>query len=354
MSLSAADRYRGQAYGCRLGASPSPFYADLFDALAADADRGGPAERVLASVAQLPFEAMTPLRLLSGVHRMVLAGALPDLAARFPSTGGDGDAAAAIVPLLAVLAAPTPVILDALTRDPQTNEVGRSAALATGLAVVGTEARLPIRLLEIGASAGLNLRIDRYWFDAGSAAVWGDPDSVVRFGPADYEGNPHFAPHTTIEERRGCDLDPIDAATESGALALQSYVWPDQPGRFERLRGALAIAARTPVEIDAASADDWVDEHVRPAVGVATVLMHSVMWQYLPDAARERIAAVMVSRGATATTDAPLAWLRFEPAPDLAYPETRLRCWRGDDDDGSDRLLATSTFHGPPVRMITV
>ena len=353
MSLSAADRYRAQAYGCRLGASPSHFYADLLDALADDADRGGPADRVLASVAELPFEAMTPLRLFSGVHRMVLGGELPDLAARFPSTGGDGDAAAAVAALLAVLAEPTEVILDALTRDPQTNEVGRSAALATGLAVVGAEARLPIRLFEIGASAGLNLRIDRYWFDAGSGAVWGDPESVVRFGPDDYEGQPRFSAHTTIAERRGCDLDPIDASTENGALALQSYVWPDRPERLDRLRGALAVAARTRVEIDAASADEWVDDQVRPEAGSATVLMHSIMWQYLPDAARDRITATMAARGSIATADAPLAWLRFEPAPDLTHPETRLRCWRGDADAGSDRLLATSTFHGPPVRMIT-
>jgi len=41
--------------------------------------------------ADAPFEAAYVLRLLGGVHRMVLSGAAPDVAAHFPSTGGDGD-----------------------------------------------------------------------------------------------------------------------------------------------------------------------------------------------------------------------------------------------------------------------
>ena len=62
----------------------------------------------------------------------------------------------------------------------QTNEVGRSAVLVGGYAVVAERTALPLRVLELGASAGLNLRWDAYAYDTGRV-VAGDPDSPVRF-----------------------------------------------------------------------------------------------------------------------------------------------------------------------------
>ena len=70
----------------------SPFYDSLSHDLIADCEHDGPVTRVLAPYAELSFEAAYVLRLLGGVHRMVLSGDAPALAAHFPSTGGDGDA----------------------------------------------------------------------------------------------------------------------------------------------------------------------------------------------------------------------------------------------------------------------
>jgi hypothetical protein len=349
--MNAADRYRLQARSCREGISASPFYAELLDALADDAERGGPAARVLAPIDDLPVTAATPLRLLGGVHRAVLAGRLPELAARFPSTGGDGDAPRAVPALVAVLDDPPADVVAALGRDPQTNEVGRAAALAVGLAVAarrGDAPATPLRILEIGASAGLNLRLDRFAYAVGGA-VWGDLQSPVRFDrPGDYEGRPPFRADVAIIERRGCDLHPIDATGADAAHTLLGYVWPDQQARLERLRGALEIAAAMPVTIDAAAAGDWVDEHAHPRPGVATVVFHSVMWQYLPKEERHRIRTVLIERGAAATPDAPFAWLRLEPSRDWTGTELRILRWPG----GTDELLATSGYHGPPVRYL--
>ena len=60
------------------------------------------------------------------------------------------------------------------------DEVGRSAVLVGGYAEVTHRTTLPLRVLEIGASAGLNLRWDHFAYDTGRG-VSGDPDSPVRF-----------------------------------------------------------------------------------------------------------------------------------------------------------------------------
>jgi len=77
--------------------------------------------------------------------------------------------------------------------------------------------------------------------------------------------------------------------------------------------------------------------------GVATVVYHSIVWQYLSKADRARFKRLMAAAGQAATHDSPLAWLRFEPARNIA--EVRLRLWPG----SKDRLLARSGFHGKPV-----
>lgn len=102
-----------QAVGCR--AMGSEFYADLCVPMAADAREGGPVFEVLVDHAAEPFETVYALRVLGGVHRMVLEGRAPDLARHFPSVGGDGDAAAAWPPLRALLASHPPEVLDSLT-----------------------------------------------------------------------------------------------------------------------------------------------------------------------------------------------------------------------------------------------
>src|SRR5262249_21178556 len=81
---------------------------------------------------------------------------------------------------------------------------------------------------------------------------------------------------------------------------------------------------------------------------VATVVFHSIVWQYLPDDERARVRRTIEEAGARATPAAPLAWLRFEPSADARRAELRLACWPG----GDDRLLATAGFHGRPVRWL--
>jgi hypothetical protein len=309
-----------------------------------DVETAGPAWRALARYAGLPFEAAVALRFLGAVHRLVLEGRARRLGRHYPSVGGDGDAEAAWRALRSLLERDADALAPYLERPPQTNEVGRAAALVGVFLTVARESRLPLRLLEIGASAGLHLRFDHYRYEAGPLA-FGDPASPVRFvGP--WDGTPPLGGACTVAGREGCDLEPVDPTTEEGRLTLLSYVWPDQAARLAALRGALEVATRVPARVERARGAVWLAPRLaRPLPGIATVVFHAIVWQYLSADDRRRVGATIEAAGQRATSTAPVAWLRFEPSADGRCCEVRLRSWPG----GDERLLATAGYHGPPV-----
>jgi hypothetical protein len=323
----------------------SPFYGRLLSHMAEDVEAGGPTWEVLRPYADRPWDDAYRLRLLGGIHRLVLAGDAPELAAHYPSAGGDGDADAAWLLVRDLLRHPPHAVRDALTRPPQTNEVGRSAALVPGFLVVARETGLPLRLREIGSSAGLNLRVEHYRYEAHGVG-WGPPGSAVRFVDFWDGGRPPLDTPAVVADRRGCDRHPIDPADPDARLTLLSYVWPGQSARFDLLQAALDIARDDPVTVDRSDAGAWVGEQLSEvATGTATIVFHSIVWGYFDDATRSAVREALDAAGTRATRAAPVAWLRLEPA-DPGFPtELRLSLWPG----GEEQLLATAGFHLGPV-----
>ena len=329
-----------QAYWCaRLG---SPFTARLCEALAAGLDRSGPVgARALAWPGDpSPSGDALALRLCGGLHALVRAGAAPGLAALYPPAPlpAAGLLRKALAPLLE-----RDALLPWLERAPQTNEVGRSAVLMAGLLVVAARFGQPIALYELGASAGLNLQLDRYGYDLGGLAA-GAPASPVRLAPL-WTGPPPPAAPLRIAGRRGVDLHPLDVRRDRERLL--AYVWPDQAPRLAAAQAALDIAAADPPPVDAGDAADWIEARLDPAGpdGVTRAVMHSVAFQYFPPPVQARVARHIERAGAAATPASPLAWLRFEKlAGDEKY-SLRLRTWPG----GEERL-AWAHPHASEVR----
>lgn len=342
---------RQQATACReLG---SPFYEVLLTALADDVAAGGVGARVLAGHEEDPGPSALALRLMAAVHRIVLTGGAPRLAARYPSAGGDGDAESAWPAFLTVLEDNLAEVRAGLASPPQTNEVGRSAALFGGLLqVLGAAQRpdLPVRLVEVGASAGLNLLADQFAYRAADGSRWRGTDGTrVVLAPA-WDTRPHGIPDVVrVAERAGCDLTPIDARSEDGALSLLSCVWPDQTHRLDRLRGALAVAREHPVQLVRAGGGDFLER-----LGLRdrhhTVVWHSVMWQYVPAPEQQRMLDRLAALGATATAEQSLTHLAFEPRRlEPGGPHrfvVAATTWPG----GVERLLGEAPPHGVPVR----
>ena len=338
------DTIEFQQVGCVQNGST--LYGDILAAVHRDVSVAGPCAEVLGPHAAAPFADAVVLRFLGGVHRLVLEGRAPELARHYPSVGGIPRRGVGPA-FVAVVDAFRDELADRMHDGVQTNEVGRSAALLGGfLATAAAGGGLPLRILEIGASAGLNLRFDAYRYESGLHS-FGPDDSPVQFVEpwAGGEGSSPLPGWCTVAERRGCDVAPIDPTTVDGRLALRSYIWPDQTMRLDRLDAALEVARSVPAPVDRADATAWLQQWLsEPATGVTTVVVHSIMFQYLSVDGRRGLLDTIDAASRRASPDAPLAWLRMEPGGEHA--EIRLTTWPG----GVTRLLATSSYHGPPIR----
>lgn len=278
------------------------------------------------------------LRLCGALHALVLQNIDPALAAIYPPN-------AAVAPeafrrtLTEAIARNDSELVVWLDLAPQTNEVGRSSLLYLGLMEIARRFGQPLRLFEIGSSAGLNLVLDQYGYNLGGAQ-FGNRDSGLQLQP-EWTGPPPEFASVDVVERHGCDLSPINLATDR--VRLQSYVWPDQEERHRRLAAAIGIAENVGVTVDRQDACSWVVQQLsdgRP-LGQTTVLMHSLTYCYFPPETQSTIANHMEALGALADADHPLAWLGFELNQDN-QPELNLRVW----PNGQSELIARAHPHG--------
>jgi hypothetical protein len=258
--------------------------------------------------------ASTPgVRLMGALHYLALHGDAPELAAHFPSCGGDGDAEALWEVAQELLASREARIGELYDETPQTNEVLRATVLSAGLSALARMTGLPLRLFEIGASAGLNTRLK------------GD----------DY----------VVDERAACDLHPLDIDDPGHVLRLLSFVWADDAERIARFHEAIASARAHPLVVEQGDMFEWLQRRVTLKAAYATVVMQSVVADHLTKEQRVRLVATIEAIGANATLASPFAWLRMEfDAPTRRFA-TILQTWPG----GAERLIARSTGHARDI-----
>lgn len=339
-----AEQFRGHFNG------DQHLYWHLTKAMADDLDADGVTADICRGWEDAAPGDVVQLRLLAGLFREVLRGHADELAPFYPCLGGEADPGDAWPVVRDVLARSVTTLQESLTIAPQTNEVGRSAALLVGLTHAVRRTGMPrVRLLEPGASAGLNLLFDHFRFE-GEGWAWGDASSPV---VVDGLGAQGFSPiDFDIVERRGCDLFPVDASTDEGALRLRSFVWPFQVGRHERLAGALGLAARHPVVVDCAGGAEWVAEQLERPVddGVLTVVWQSVTRQYWPP---DEVAALdrIIDDGRARL---PLSRVSMESPQGTGFDRVTDHSAALPVVEVDGEVIARCDYHGPPLELLDV
>jgi hypothetical protein len=255
---SIPEQCRRQAGWCEsLG---SPLYAHLLSCCA-DAYEACDSVRDLLQPREKDDGAtVLPLRLMGAIHRLVLEGRAPELAKFYPSVGGIVELNGAWEAFNGTVREHTDSLRLLVESPVQTNEVGRSGSLLGGFGLIAERTGMPLRLLEIGASAGLNLRWDRYRY-VWPGGNWGNPLSPVRIENVFVAGAPILPSTIQIIGRAGCDPSPVDITSDSGRLTLLSYTWADQVDRIRRLAAAIETARVLPCVIEKKHGAEWL-EHI--------------------------------------------------------------------------------------------
>lgn len=290
----------------------APLYASMGRAIA------GFPEVVRLFAEATPPEQQNPALLLAALHDQVLAEPGCELAAWFPTVASDPRVDRVDDALRRHCSEHADVLRATLAgRRTQTNEIGRCGLLVPALARLGDTGA--IALVDIGTSAGLNLRLDHYHYVYEPGGEVGAGPVTLTTGTRGAVPVPDRLPH--LAARIGVDQAPIDVRDPRATRWLQACVWPDQADRFHRLAAALEVAREVPVEVrtgdalaELGGAVAAAGERGRPVVTTTWVL------SYLPR--ERRVAFVGLLDRIGSTTD--LSWIFAESpaqAEGLPYPD---------------------------------
>jgi hypothetical protein len=331
--------FKNQAEACRpLG---SPFTADLCDILAENLDHStGVGTFCLDWTGDPgPSADSIPLRLCGGLHALVLSGTDEALADCYPPRHREAPRWSIID---AALRRHEGYLLDWMQSPPQTNEVSRAAVLWPAFMTIASEVDMPMNLLEVGASGGLNQMADRFGYMLGPVTC-GQRDSILQLCP-EWRGDAPVLSQPKILSRNACDLNPLDPLNSGDRLRLRAYIWPDQADRVARMNAALEIVRNNPVPVEKADAVAWLAGKLADLPDkVCTVVYSTIAWQYLPDRARAAGEAMIRQCGeALQSHGRQLAWLRFEADGNGPGGGIRLQMW----PSGKEMQLGRADFHG--------
>lgn len=274
----------------------SPLYEQLSRGVAQDPE-------LLALAAQCRKDERMPNLFFAAVHYLLLKGISHPLARFYKSLGGSYAVSDDPMPDFRSFCLQHVERIRELiaVRLVQTNEVSRCAGLAPVLVAASKDVSgRPLYLVDIGASAGLNLFWDHYGYKYGDRLLAGDRNSPVQIECALRGPNvpplPAFFPPVT--GRIGVDLNPLDVRVEEDALWLRALIWPEHEKRAELLRNAMAVVRQQRPELLAGDGIDRLPEIIR-AVPVDSVLCIVRVFTPISQEARERLTTLVTNYAAT-------------------------------------------------------
>ncbi len=309
----------------------APCTARIVRALAAAAKGDTAVAQRMTNWPGLTLKDAMPLRIAGGLHYLVLSGADDRLALVYRGEITDQAEVDALV--CSVVEAHDAALAPWLDGPPQTNEAGRSASIMAGLLWLAGRVPAKFDMFELGASAGVNTMMDRYFYRLGETES-GPSNSPMQIMPEWRGASPPTA-EIDITAICGCDIGPIDLSDTDAALRLKSYVWPDAQERMQRIDAAIQLASERAPDVVQMDAGEFVREQLaKPQEpGTTRVMFHSIMWQYMPASTQSEITVAVIAAGEKASAEKPLAWIALETDPATFRHELRVRYWPGGEEE---------------------
>ena len=337
--LKLARRFEQQQ---AFAAGYSPLYAQLFGAVAkwlsAEGAESDPLASWLLDVAKDRSTLDVTLLLAAGLHRDVLAAEsqAAELARYYPTAGGDlapEEAGFEAALREAIVARSDTLAMTIRNGKVQTNETGRGLCWLLPSMLLGWP---EIHLVDLGASAGLNLLADLrsyHLVDVGGKSGdttigHGDETQFItrcrdETGLIDRLIDGRLP---VIASRTGCDVSPFVLENRDDELSLMSFIWGDQSGRMDRLCEGIeayrtAQESSAPVRIYPFNLTSelgfFLTSRLPDDSSVPVVIFNTYITAYLPDKGKKISAEI--ERWAS-EQGRPVLWLRWEPARDGRSP----------------------------------
>ncbi len=277
----------------------SPIYERIADAVAGDPE-------VLGLFSEAPPGAHLPPAPLGAVRYLLLDGLDHPLGEVY---GGRSSADPGPLFLDLCRAHRSDLLALLQTRRVQTNDCGRSAILGPALTWVAERLPGPYCLVDVGASAGINLLCDRFRLDYGRHGTTGSNDSTVQIRCEVTGGDPPIADRLpALAQRVGIDLSPIDLSDPADARWLLACVWPDT-GRAERVQASIRLAQQDMPTVVAGRANAVIPSVIAGLPAGATAIV-TTTWAFGYFSEQER--AEFVDLLCAESGRRPIAWVSAE------------------------------------------
>ncbi|MHB8319481.1 MAG: DUF2332 domain-containing protein [Acidimicrobiales bacterium] len=364
-SEEVAQLYRG--FSTVVSRESETVYARICDGASQD-------PFLISLLSSVPRNQRRPNFVLAAVHFLLLKGASSPLASYFPtvqliaSLDGRGDDEISCGPSSSAPSTPAPptgkddpgnpftefrsfckeheneIATLLATRATQTNEIGRCAGILPALEVVTNDHVMPLSLVDLGSSAGLNLLFDHYGYNFGGSQIEGAVNSRVRISCEVRHGVISNVTIPSIASRVGVDRRPIDLSDEEEALWLLACQWPQDLERFNRLRLAIDLARELPETVSLIQGDlleELPDIALSSPFDTHLCVMNTWVGAYLSVDQQERLRGIL----SAISYDRPVSWLFAESpyeTPGFAAPASP----GGMSVKGSTALVYDSIEHG--------
>ncbi len=326
-------------------ASDSPLYKYLSEKISNDKD-------LLLLAAQSEKSQPAPNLFFASVNYLLAQNKDEELTKFYPNAGGIFEANNETIIALKKFCEKyrEEILLLLKTRLVQTNEIKRCALLLPALYYIADQltTKANIALIDLGASAGLNLMLDKICIQYSDNTIVGPENSLLKLRCTTSSSlTSVFQKNISIVSRLGIDRNPIDLRDSDEQQWSLALIWPDQLERIERLKNAIVLINDNLVKLIKGNGNDVLADILSTYSEDQTIcIMHSfTLNQFSQEEKAEFYSILKKSSEARDIWQISLEWMKSE------HPELEVSLYRNGEVK-SVHKLAECQQHGDWIKHI--